>query len=542
MTAKTWLANEIELVSTKSYENPFEDVDIEITLTLGKKKLTFPGFWDGGNTWRVRFALNKAGLWKYVIKCTDKENTSLTAEGEIECTLYDGDLEIYKHGFIKTEPDKRYFMYDDGTPFFYLGDTHWNFLTEEFDEKGDHAGDLECDSHFKYIVDRRVEQGFNVYQSEPLGAKYDLSEGLFEKDLDGFRDLDRRFKYIADKGLVHANAQILFPRLIIWLKRYSDKDYMRRLGRYWAARYSAYPCLWTLGQEVDNDFYHTRGDQKKFSREDNPYKLIAEGLHKNDGLKQPLTAHMEFCFSNVGYDVDGTMPSQSAFRKVEGHNWWGYQWSRDLGKPIDYTFAVDGWLNGQGKVCILYESRYENLWTKNFGARSEGWIAYLNGLYGYGYGCQDIWVYKCSYQMHFDTPDGLDTVTVEDKKVKWPEALEFSTATELKYMKDFFENLQWWKLIPRFDSKAFFISDGENFHSIATDEHETMVIYFFNVGEYVTGRVMTLDDCEYTYQWFNPRTNEYLPKRKFRPDKYRTYHLEHKPDKFDWVMLIEKAK
>ena len=176
MNAKTWVAQEIELKSAKTYANPFEDVDIEAVFTLGNKTLTFPGFWDGGDTWRLRFALNKEGVWNYVITCTDKENESLTQTGTVTVTKYDGDLEIYKRGFLKTKKHTPYFMYNDGTPFFYLGDTHWTFCTEEFDSPGDRAGDIECESHFKYIVDKRVEQGFTVYQSEPLEAGYNLIE------------------------------------------------------------------------------------------------------------------------------------------------------------------------------------------------------------------------------------------------------------------------------------------------------------------------------------------------------------------------------
>ena len=54
MRVKTWLANEIEFVSEKHYENPFEDVDIDVVFTLGRKKMTVPAFWDGGDLWRVR--------------------------------------------------------------------------------------------------------------------------------------------------------------------------------------------------------------------------------------------------------------------------------------------------------------------------------------------------------------------------------------------------------------------------------------------------------------------------------------------------------
>ena len=63
---------------------------------------------------------------------------------------------------------------------------------------------------FKIIVDKRTEQGFTVYQSEPIGAAYDLSDGLTSRTFSWIKDLDKRFKYIADRGLVHANAQLFF--------------------------------------------------------------------------------------------------------------------------------------------------------------------------------------------------------------------------------------------------------------------------------------------------------------------------------------------
>ncbi len=539
MTVKTWIADELEFKSAKKYANPFEDVDFDAVFTQGRQKIAFPAFWDGGDIWKVRFCLPKAGTWKYVLKCTDKENTGFQGEGTVECVKYDDDYEIYKRGFLKTEPDVRYFMYADGTPFFYLGDTHWNFIEEEFDEPGSHAGNLKCESHFKYIVDKREAQGFNVYQSEPIGAKYNLSQGLFEADLEAFRDLDRRFKYIADHGFVHANAQIHFPSRLIELNRWQDKKYLERLGRYWAARYGAYPCLWTLGQEVDNDFYYTRGDQKKFKKENNPFKDIARGLHKADPFKQPLTAHMEYFNLDSFPDADGTSPSKSAFRDIEGHTWWGYQWSKNVNDPIDHSFGKDGWLNGQNKVSVLYESRYEGLWTKNFGARSQGWLAYLNGLYGYGYGAQDIWLYKSKYDIDTESTDGRDIITPEDKKVFWPESLEYETVKQLKYMKDFFKNLKWWKLLPCFDSPAYFTPEKDNYYSIATDERRTTVIYFFNYG-YETGTIKNLENYEYTYQWFNPRTGEYSEKRSFWVDTHRCYRVGNKPEKEDMVLLIER--
>ena len=542
MKVQTWVAAELSFTGTIKYDNPFEEVDLNVTFTCGRHKFVMPGFWDGGQIWRCRFALPKAGVWHYAASSTDPANKGLTGEGDIECVKYEGDLPIYQHGFVKTEPGKRYFVYDDGTPFFYLGDTHWNFAVEEFDEPGDHADDLACDSHFKKIVDVRREQGFNVYQSEPIGARYSLSKGLFESDIEGFKDLDRRFAYIAENGFVHANAQLLFPRDVVRMERYDDEAYLIRLARYWAARYAAYPVMWTLGQEVDNDFYFTRGDQKRFEKENNPFKLFAKGLHDNDPYRHPLTAHMEYCSLVPGPAGDGTAPSLSAFREVPGHDWFGYQWSRGLDRPLDYEFARDGFLNGQGKVCILYESRYDRLWTKEYGARSEGWIAYLNGLYGYGYGAIDIWLYKSTYDINRESNDGYDIATPEDKQLHWSKSVFFDTAKQMGYMKAFFEKLAWWKLVPRFNSPAWFTPDGENFHSVASDERNTIVIYFFRRDDFSTGVLHNLEKVEYTYQWFNPRTGVYGEKRSFWPDAHRDYRIEQKPDKFDWVLLVEKKK
>lgn len=542
MTVEKWIASEIIFESVKKYNNPFEDVDVDVVFTLGKEKMTVPCFWDGGKVWKARFALPKEGLWKYTVKSTDKDNSGFIDEGVVECVKYSGNLEIYKHGFIKTQPNVRYFTYADGTPFFYLGDTHWSMAKEEFDSPGDRAGDIKCDSHFKYIVDLRVEQGFTVYQSEPNGVKYTLIETLTEEDVEGFKELDKYFKYIAEKGLVHANAQLLFPWDFFHMKRWNNEDYLMRLARYWVARYSCYPCLWTLAQEVDNDFYFSRGDHKRFTKEDNPFKILAKGMYKYDPHKHPLTAHMESYATSpeMTGDREGTCPSTSAFREVEGHTWWAYQWSRNLNAPINYAFGEDNWLNGQGKVAVLYESRYEYLYVKNYGARSQGWLAFLNGLYGYGYGAQDIWLYKCNFAMKNDTADGIDVVTVEDKKIHWSETIKFKTPEQLNYMRQFFEKLEWWKLVPRFNSPAYFVSDNENYHAFASDERKTIVIYFCNIG-YETGRIMNLDKGKYTYQWFNPRTNEYSEKKTFYPDEHRIYHVEQKPEKEDMVLLVEKV-
>jgi hypothetical protein len=122
-----------------------------------------PAFWDGGRTWKVRFAPPHTGVWEMTTSATDARNKGLDGvTATVQCDPYSGNLEIYKHGFLKVSPNSRYFVYADGTPFFYLGDTHWILSHERFNTSNAPG----VASQFKYIVDKRVSQGFTVFQSE----------------------------------------------------------------------------------------------------------------------------------------------------------------------------------------------------------------------------------------------------------------------------------------------------------------------------------------------------------------------------------------
>ena len=64
------------------------------------------------------------------------------------------------------------------------------------------------------ICEKRVSQGFTVYQSEPIGAKFDFTNGITEEDMAGLADYDEKFRIIAENGFVHANAQFFSPILL----------------------------------------------------------------------------------------------------------------------------------------------------------------------------------------------------------------------------------------------------------------------------------------------------------------------------------------
>lgn len=578
--AETWTMNEVVLVSSKDYDDPYRDVDVDLVLSGGGKTYTIPCFWDGYNVWRGRFYCPTSGTYTYTTKCTDTSNSGLhNQKSTVKVTAYSGSLDIYKRGFIKAE--NKYFVYNNGTPFFYLGDTHWSLGKEEL-------------SKVKTMASTRAKQGYTVIQSEPIGASFNLVNGVDQADIPGLHIYDSKFAAIADAGLVHANAEFFFPeKMETFIDKnggYSDskigtasngdamydlssstKTELKRLSRYWVARYSAFPVMWTLGQEVDNDFYWERaGSHDKWSYVNNPYRLVAEYINKYDAYKHPLTAHQE----NTG----ATKVGNSAFNDVAGHNWFAAQWSPSINGNVSQNVVKEYY--NSSKPVVLYEGRYCHLWTKNFGARMQGWVAYLSGMYGYGWGGQDTWCYQSTYDEGSDSSDGLDKILSAQKEMaKYEDSYTYTSAIEMGYMRTFFENKvgAWNKLIPSVASGVTFSGDSGAFGIIAaTKEKNKAVLYLYNTaarteldksgaGRYhpddtakrypyynspypensnsgsprATGTVSGLQNGSYALTWFDPVKNSYSSGGNVTVSGGKV-HLPQKPSGGDMVLLLTK--
>lgn len=580
LKCETWVKNELVLSSDKLYSDPFTDVSLDLILTHGRCSCTVPGFWDGQNIFRVRFVCPSPGEWYFRTVCSDAGNADLHGiEGIIDCTAYSGSLEIYRRGFITAGFGKKYFTYADGTPFFYLGDTHWSL--------GDETADM-----VREICEKRVSQGFTVWQSEPIGAKFDLTDGIDESDIPGLREYDEKFRIIAEYGFVHANAQFFFPSRMdacidahggysgnliycvvagkeLQMPELSDraKKYLEKLSRYWIARYSAFPVCWTLGQEVDDDFYWNDTSSRKWNVVNNPYKLVARFLAKYDPYAHPITAHQENAALVGAYGSgEGTGEKRrvysktlsSAFRTVFAHDFYAVQWSPSLNRKSDCKIERDFWHNGQGKPIINYEGRYCYLWTKNFGSRMQGWASYLSGMFGYGWGGQDTWSYLNPYDENKDTDDGVDTITAAEKiAADWRSALEYPSSYQAGYMRSFLEQTKWYKLNLRFDNPGYFRPSHKVYAYVASNKENTeIVLYFYSfddmnvaerpnstpegaVGTGTLGRLVPNE--RYIYRWFDPIAGEYIGDGSFTASPDGTRELGPKPKNTDLALLIRKT-
>ncbi len=94
MQTECWKRGKITLTAVREVANPFLDVDITAVFTgPNGEKILLPGYWDGGQTFCVRFAPTAVGQWNYEIHA-NPDDPGLTQSGEIVCVPYTGELPL----------------------------------------------------------------------------------------------------------------------------------------------------------------------------------------------------------------------------------------------------------------------------------------------------------------------------------------------------------------------------------------------------------------------------------------------------------------
>src|SRR6266568_4450423 len=77
-SAAIWERFEKTLQSASSYANPVQEASLTAVFTSPSgSSFKVYGFWDGGRTWRIRFAPGEEGKWTYKTSCSDAKNRGL---------------------------------------------------------------------------------------------------------------------------------------------------------------------------------------------------------------------------------------------------------------------------------------------------------------------------------------------------------------------------------------------------------------------------------------------------------------------------------
>jgi hypothetical protein len=422
---------EITLVSGKTYQNPFMEVELDAIITQPDgTQLRVPGFWAGGNRWCIRYASGTPGLHAWRSECSDKSNLQLHGlAGTIEVTAYHGRNLLFKHGPPRVAKDHRHFEHADGTPFFWLGDTWWKGLCKRLTWEG--FQELTADrsakgfSVIQIVCGPYPDEGFFKPSWENEGGQPYLAKDLSVINPEYFDYADRRFKHLVDSGLVPA---------IVGAWGRGDCNSMEAFGaasikrhwRYLIARYGAYPVTWILAGEI--------ADETKWGM--GPWAEIAKYVREIDPYKHPLTCHTgqgrrgadgDVCV--IDYDMVGG--SHDERKAVENET------------LVILTSACS---KKPAMPVLCGETCYEGHMQQGFGdvQRHIFWMYMLSGAAGHTYGAAGIW--------HAGVEGDHGNWGAWDRQpydwTTWQEGMNYPGSTQLGIGKKLLEQYPWWLFEP----------------------------------------------------------------------------------------------
>lgn len=429
-----WKETEIVFTSDKAYTNPYKDVDfwIEFTSPAGNK-LIRPGFWDGGNTFKVRFACpDSSGTWHWTSFSSDTVNAGLYGQtGLLNAQPYKGTNGLLKKGLLMMSPGKRNVIHSNGEPFLMIGDTPWGLpwrgtveSVTEYAKKRQSQGfntallmSLQPDRDAKGPRSRTLPEGFDVaFEDLPTGHINQLNADYF-KTFDTLRNI------LIDYGIVPVFQPVFHgfgwkgQKVLGWDV---DANEYARYCRYLVARYGAGPAMWLVSADSDG-------------RD----KGVAEGgqeIEKWDAYQQP-TGHHYSPFCEVvpdWWDRPYTyIPHQNKVNQDK--SWLDFQWCQTGHGGEHQPWKVAKMYDNQPvKAVANGEPTYEGIRDSLNGAGwwqgHEAWINFTSGgTMGVVYGAGGLWNW-----MLFQNEPGWPAWA--NSKVSWKEAIQLPGANYVGYL------------------------------------------------------------------------------------------------------------
>jgi hypothetical protein len=160
-----WDKQELTFRSAHAFANPYADATVWVDLEGPDFHKRVYGFWDGGNTFRVRLVATAPGEWRWTSGSTPEDSGLARKTGSftaIDWTEKEKQENPLRRGFLRATSNNHALEFADGTPFFAVGDTWYSAATNRFKWYDDETSrPIGPDAGFKDYVRFRKAQGYN---------------------------------------------------------------------------------------------------------------------------------------------------------------------------------------------------------------------------------------------------------------------------------------------------------------------------------------------------------------------------------------------
>jgi len=426
----------------------------------------------------------------------------------------------FSHGDLKVSDNKRFIIHEDGTPFFYLGDTAWELFHR-----------LNRKEAERYLENRR-QKGFTVIQAVVLGEL----DGLNTPNANGDRPFinndptkpnEAYFKHVdyivntaKEKGIYIGMLPTWGDKVTkAWGKgpvifKNDNLSAAQTYGRFLGARYKDKPnIIWILG-----------GDRVADNAE-NIWRAMAKGIKDGDKGKHLMTYHPQGGRSSAEWFhndkwLDFNM-LQSGHGRFDNDNY--KKVSADYNrKPI--------------KPCLDGEPRYEdhpvnwkpkNGWFNDFDVRQAAYWALFAGGFGHTYGCHDIW------QMYAPGRDPISSA-----RNYWYDVLDLSGAWDMMHVRNLLESRPFLTRIP--DQSLISGGTGTGGRHIQATRGKSYAFIYIPYGQNVKVALGKISGQEVKAWWFNPHSGQAKPIVTFSNSGTREFDPPGKTARGnDWVLVLD---
>ena len=431
---------------------------------------------------------------------------------------------------LSVSKNGRYFVDQNGTPFFYLADTAWR-LFKQLDRQEVHI-----------YLKNRVEKGFTVIQAyvlRGLGVENIYGE-LPLIDRDPARPNEAFFENI-DYIVNRAEELGLFVGMVTTFGEHVQRTEGRTMyipdngelvftkenafiyGEFLGNRYKDKPVIWLFG-----------GDRKPVGSED-VWRAMAAGLKSGFGSGQlisyhgpgdPETPSSSFWFHQESWLDFNTIQS--------GHGW----------AVPNYKYVAKDYMLDPVKPTIDMEPSYENHLDVKYGSdrrvdahrvREGAYWAMLTGAAGHGYGCCGVWEFNCDtilpdYTFNHGKLGGTDD---------WHVAIDYAGAYNMGIMRKLFELRPWHKMVPDQSVIADGQDKGENHIQAARAEDGSFAVLYLAMGNPVGVHMDKLTGSFVKASWFDPENGEFAQLGSYPNHGVQTFTVPFGEGTKDWVLVLD---
>lgn len=425
---------------------------------------------------------------------------------------------------LKVSDNRRFLVHEDGTPFFYLGDTAWELI---------HRCTLEETE--RYLADRAAKR-FTVIQTVVLAELDGLHTPNRNGDLPLFDDdPDRPNKaYFAHVDAVVALAASLGLHLGLlptWGDKWNQKwgvgpeiftpENARAFGLFLGQRYAEAPIIWILGGDrpIENDSHLPI------------LRAMAEGLREGDGGRHLITMH--------------TWGPHATSEYVHGETWLDFHTcqSGHARNSPNWRFIEADYARTPTRPCMDAEPGYEDMadnirnldggYLDDWDARKALYWSLFAGAHGHTYGCNPVW------QMW--TPGRQQVIYA---RRPWYEAMHLPGSHQMQHARALLLSRPFLSRIPDQSILANDAGEGAHHMRATRDSEGRYALVYIPSGNIMGPKEIELDLAslagnDVAAWWYDPRTGAswrlgVTPKR----DRMTFIVPQGGPD---WVLVLDDA-